>query len=93
MLQCNPRVTSETHDFPFSGLQNDDFLNEFAPSNSSLEPVIIRKMRNITLNPFSSNGSGKQYLTTTPDTDPDENYFNQFTQFLNDCDYDDETSL
>lgn len=84
---------SETHDFPFFGLQNDDFLNEFAPSNCSLEPDIIQKMKNIILNPFPLNGSGKQYLTTSPTNDPDENYFNQFTQYLNDCDYHDETSF
>lgn len=84
---------SETNDLPFSGLQSDDFLNEFAPSNSSLEPDIIQKMKNITLNPFSLNGSGKQHLTTSHNTDPDENYFSQFTQCLNDCDYSDETSF
>lgn len=84
---------SETHDFPFFGLQNDDFLNEFAPSNCSLEPDIIQKMKNIILNPFSLNGTGKKYLTTSPTNDPDENYFNQFTQYLNDCDYHDETSF
>lgn len=50
-------------------------------------------MKNITLNPFSLNGSGKQHLTTSPNTDPDKNYFNQFTQCLNDCDYYDETSF
>lgn len=82
----------ETDDFPFSGLQNDDFLNEFASSSSSLERDIIRQMTdNITLNAFSFNGSGKQYLTSSPNTDPDENYFNQFTHCLNDCDYYDET--
>ena len=84
----------DTDDFPFPGLQNDDFLNEFASSNSSLEPDIIPQMTdNITLNAFSLNGSGKQYLTSSPNTDPGENYFNQFTHCLNDCNYYDETSF
>ena len=73
----------ETDEFPFSGLQNDDFLNEFVSLNSSLEPNIIRKMTgNITFNPFSLNGSGKKYLTSSPNTDQDENYFNQFIYCL-----------
>ena len=59
-------------------------VNEFASSNSALEPDIIQKMKNNTLNPFSLNGSGKQYVTTNPKTDPDGNYFNQFTLGLDD---------
>ena len=50
-------------------------------------------MKSVTLNPFSLNDSGKHYLMTSPNSDPDESYFNQFTQCLNDCDYYDETSF
>ena len=44
-------------------------------------------MKEINVNPFSSNGRGKAFLSIYSDLDPDDNYYNQIVHHVDECDY------
>ena len=71
-------------DLPFHDLYDDEFFNEITPSNSLLTRDRIQKMKDVTFNPFSSNGRGREYITFSPDFDPGNTYLSQTIRYVDD---------
>ena len=83
------------NELPYSNLHDNEYVDEIirAPLNSLSNRDKIEKIKDLSFNPFSSNGRGSEYLRLTPDIDPDDNYFNRIIQYVDNCDYYDENSF
>ena len=88
-------MTSLDQEFtlPYSDLHDEELSEEIFQAQRLLQETDqIQKLRDLTFNPFSSRNGGREYLTLTPDIDPDSNYFHKMIQMIDDCDYHNEDS-